>query len=127
MKKSLIILSIVLMLSGAAYADTFGSVHKTGEITVRSTIDGSSLKVGANDITIEIIGAGGEPVTDAEVGIYYFMPSMPAMNYETGAGLKGTKYVAVIKPTMPGEWDADIKVMKGAGEVQKVTISFDAK
>jgi len=128
MKKGvIIILSVVLMLAGAVYADTFDSVNKAGDITVRATSDSNPLKVGDNTVTIEISGKSGEALTDAEVDIHYLMPSMPAMNYKASAELKGTKYVALIKPTMPGAWDAVINVVKGAGEAQKVTISFDAK
>jgi hypothetical protein len=55
------------------------------------------------------------------------MPSMPAMNYEVQATPDGSRYAAVIKPVMPGAWDADIKVKRSGGDVQKATISFDAK
>ena len=122
-----IVLSAVLMMSGSVYATEFSSVHEAGDVTVRATADSDPLKVGDNTVTLEISGKNGELVTDAEVGIYYFMPSMPAMNYVSRAELKGTKYAAVIKPTMPGAWKADIKVINGAGEAQKITISFDAK
>lgn len=122
-----IVLSAVLMMSGSVYATEFSSVNETGDVTVLATADSDPLKVGDNTVTLEISGKNGEQVTDAEVDIYYFMPSMPAMNYVSRAELKGTKYAAVIKPTMPGAWKADIKVINGAGEAQKITISFDAK
>ena len=122
-----IVLSAVLMMSGSVYATEFSSVNETEDVTVLATADSDPLKVGDNTVTLEISGKNGEQVTDAEVDIYYFMPSMPAMNYVSRAELKGTKYAAVIKPTMPGAWKADIKVINGAGEAQKITISFDAK
>jgi hypothetical protein len=55
------------------------------------------------------------------------MSSMPAMNYEVKAVPKGKLYEAVVKPTMPGEWSADINVIIGEKEGDKVSISFDAK
>ncbi len=122
-----IVLSAVLMMTGSVYATEFSAANKSGDVTVLVTTEGDSLKVGDNSITLEISGSNGEKVTDAEVGVYYFMPSMPAMNYETTAELKGNKYAAVIKPTMPGIWNADINVRNAAGEAQKVTISFSAK
>lgn len=128
MKKTItILLSAVLMLAGAAYAVDFTSVNKTEDFTVRTTIDSDPLKVGNNSIAIGISDNSNKPVTDVEIAIYYFMSSMPAMSYETRAELKGTKYVAVIKPTMPGAWDAVIKVIAGKVAVQKVMISFNVK
>ena len=122
-----LVLSAVLMMAGSVYANEFSSVNETGDVTVMATAESDPFKVGDNTVTLEISGKNGEQVTDAEVGIYYFMPSMPAMNYVSRAELKGTKYAAVIKPTMPGAWKADINVINRAGEAQKVTISFDAK
>jgi len=52
---------------------------------------------------------------------------MPAMNYEVKAVPDGEQYSAVIKPTMPGEWSADINVMIGEEEARKVSINFKAK
>ena len=122
-----LVLSAVLMMAGSVYATEFSSVNETGDVTVLVTADSDPLKVGDNTVTLEISGKNGGQVTDAEVDIYYFMPSMPAMNYTSKAEMKGTKYAAVIKPTMPGAWKADIKVINAVGEAQKVTISFDAK
>jgi hypothetical protein len=55
------------------------------------------------------------------------MPSMPTMNYEVKATPKEEQYTALIKPTMSGEWIADINVIIGEKEGDKVSISFDAK
>ncbi len=128
MKKSIIIaLSAVLVLAVAAYANHFDAVKKIGDVTVKTTIENNPLIVGDNNVTIVLQDKNGESRTDAAVDIYYFMPSMPAMNYEVRTRLKGKTYAAVIKPTMPGTWDADIRVSMNGEDAQKVTISFEAK
>lgn len=90
-------------------------------------MDSNPVKVGENNMTIELHDESGKAISDAEVSVYYFMPSMPAMNYEVKALPDGAKYAAVIKVVMPGAWDADIKVKRSGEEMQKATISFDAK
>jgi nitrogen fixation protein FixH len=127
--KRILIGSIVafLLVIGVAYAHNFNAVTKAGEVTVKVVVDNEFLKVGQNNVTIELVDVKGKTIIDADVAVYYFMPSMPAMNYEVQASSDGTKYIAVIKPVMPGAWDADIKVKRNGGDVQKATISFDAK
>lgn len=128
MKKFLIVLTGLFLIAGSVYADSLHSVKETGDLTVKMVSETNPLKVGDNHITIELADLKGKAIKGAEVSVYYFMPSMPAMNYEAGAELDGTKYVAVIRPTMPGAWDADIKVIKAAGEeMQKVRVSFKAR
>ena len=126
-KRIVIVLSAVLIMAGAAYANHFNEVSKAGDITVKTMIDSDPLKVGDNNITITLLDKNGESITDAEVAIYYFMPAMPAMNYEVKTSLEGEEYAAVIKPTMPGAWNADIRFNVTGGDMQKVTISFEAK
>jgi hypothetical protein len=127
MRKLLIIVASLLVMAGVAGAEDFVAEKKAGDLMVKVSIGNNPLSVGPNDTVIEIHDGAGHAVTDAEVNVYWFMPSMPAMNYEVKADLQDNKYVAVIKPTMPGEWDADIKVKRKTGDQQKATISFEAK
>jgi hypothetical protein len=117
----------LLLVSGVAYANHLNVVKKAGDVTVKVVIDSDPIKVGDNKLAIELLDSNGKSITDADVAVYYFMPSMPAMNYETQATSDGEKYAAVINPVMPGAWDADIKVKRNDGDVQKATISFDVK
>ena len=127
--KRILIGSIItlLLVVGVAYAQNFKAVTSAGNVTVTVVIESDTFKVDNNNVTIELADVEGKAIIDADVAVYYFMPSMPAMNYEVQASSDGTKYVAVIKPVMPGAWDADIKVKRNGGDVQKATISFDAK
>jgi nitrogen fixation protein FixH len=126
-KRVLIVVIALLLVAGAAYANHFNVVKKAGDVTVKVVIDNDPIKVGNNNVAIELLDEKGKSITNADVAIYYFMPSMPAMNYEVQATPDGSTYAAVIKPVMPGAWDADIKVKRDGGDVQKATVSFDAK
>lgn len=127
MKRLLSALIAVLVASGAVYAQQFSSVEKAGDITVAVTIENSPLKVGNNDASIKLLNEKGEAITGAEVAVYFFMPSMPAMNYEVPAPHSGDGYAAVIKPTMPGAWSAEIRVTLPGGEKRAATVSFEAQ
>jgi hypothetical protein len=127
MKKIVAVLMILLVHSSVAYAGSLTLESKAEDIAVNVSIENNPPIVGKNNMNIELRDGQGKTVTDAEIGIYYFMPSMPAMNYKASAELKDDKYTAVIKPTMPGKWDADITIKNPEGESRKASISFDVK
>ena len=128
MKRVLIsVVVVMLLMTGVAYTSQFNVVKQAGDLKVKVVVESDPLKVGDNNLRIELLDSKGNAVTDADVSVYYFMPSMPAMNYEVQASPDGTNYAAVIKPLMPGAWDADIKIKRNGGAIQKTTINFNAK
>lgn len=127
MKRVLIVITGVLILIGNTYAHSFNGVFHAKDLKVRTSTSQSPLVVGENDVAIELLNADGSAIKDAEVSVYFFMPSMPAMNYEVSTTVKGDRYAAVIKPTMPGKWAADIKVKKSGGAESKVQVDFEVK
>lgn len=127
MKLMLTAVVTLMLFAGAVCAGQFNAVEKAGDVTVKVTLENSPLTVADNTASIEILDASGRAITDADVSVYFFMPSMPAMNYEVQAAHSGTGYRAVIKPTMPGEWKADIRVKQSGGEASTATVSFEAK
>ncbi|KPJ97556.1 MAG: hypothetical protein AMK71_13135 [Nitrospira bacterium SG8_35_4] len=127
MKKILIAVTALMLVASAVYAEQFTDLKKAGDITVKVVIENDPLKVGNNSAAIELLDEKGSAITDAQVSVYFFMPSMPAMNYEVPASRSSDGYAAVIKPTMPGAWEANINVKLAGGETNKATISFDAK
>ena len=127
MNRVIMILTGLLLLAGAVYADSLNYEKKSGDVTVKIVMGSNPLTVSDNNIRIELLDPEGNAVTNAEVAVYYFMSSMPAMNYEVKAVPKGKLYEAVVKPTMPGEWIADINVMIAEEEARKVSINFKAK
>ncbi len=126
MKKVVVVLMALMFFSSIVYAGSLAFEKKAGDIAVNVSIDNNPPKVGKNRMNVELWDDNGEEITDAKIDIYYFMPSMRAMNYTTSAEFKDGVYTAVIKPTMPGEWDVDITI-KGKGADRKTIISFDAK
>jgi len=69
-----------------------------------------------------MVMSGGQPVTDADVSVEFFMPAMPAMNM---AEMRNTvalrhegsgRYRGAGNVMMAGNWDATVSVRRG-GEV----------
>ena len=127
MKKTAVVTLILFLMAGIAYADGYVVKKKAGEYEVEFKIDKDKPSVGENKVEIKIKDATGKYVTNAEVNLYYFMSSMPAMNNTTDTILKGDRYTAVIKLMMAGVWDLDLKFKRSDGKPQKVTISLEVK
>src|SRR3990172_776802 len=111
MKRLIMITLITLLLfvaAGLAYAKDYEVNKKAGEFDVLVRIDKNPPVVGDNNIVVEVKDVSGKPVTDAKVKIDYSMPAMPgmpAMNYKTGAELKGSEYKAKMNLSMSGSWN----------------------
>lgn len=116
----------LLIMMGSNYAYSFNTVLKSDLINIKASSTNDIFTVGDNTVTIELADINGNQIEDAEVSIYYFMPSMPAMNYEVASSKKDEKFTAVVKPTMPGKWAANIKVIK-SGEESMASVNFDAQ
>jgi nitrogen fixation protein FixH len=127
MKKVLMILTATILLAGAAYANHFNAEKRAGDFIAKLTIESHALTVDDNNISIELLDAEGNATTDAEMAVYYYMPSMPAMNYKVKALPEGEHYTAVIKPTMPGVWIADVGARIGGKEQHIISFSFEAE
>ena len=96
MKRLIAILAVVafLMTCGLALAKDYELTKKAGNYNVQIKIDKNPPVTGINKMTVAITDAKGIAVTDATVAIDYGMPAMPgmgAMNYKTGAALKGER------------------------------------
>ena len=127
MNRVIMILTGLMLLAGVAYANHPDVENRAGDVIAKVMIESHTLKVSDNNISIELLDLEGNAITNAEMAIYYFMPSMPAMNYEIKALPKGKQYAAVIKPTMPGAWIADVSAKIGGKEQHMVSFSFDAE
>jgi hypothetical protein len=126
-RKIAILMMVSLLLAGIAYAKEYEVTKKAGQYDVAVKIDKNPAAVGDNAVVIGITDASGHDVGDAKVELYYFMPSMPSMNYTAVASLEGTRYHATVKPTMGGDWSLDVKFARPGGKVHKVTFSFQAE
>ncbi|MBL7049038.1 MAG: FixH family protein [Nitrospira sp.] len=126
MKQIIKVMVVVLLLTGLAFANILTEDIKSGDMTVRVIRDAHSYQVGANEVLVELVDKDGHKVSGADVYVYYFMPSMPAMNYTVKAEHRGGAYAFNIKLTMSGEWVSEIRFKKADGEEGKAVSKFKA-
>jgi hypothetical protein len=129
MKRLTLIVCVLLLAVGLAYAKDYEMAKKAGEYTVLVTIDKNPPVTGKNNMTVGIKDGAGKDVTDATVSIDYAMPAMPgmpAMNYKTGTSLKNKSYVAEVDFSMSGPWSVTVKITRG-GKTQAVKLNVDVK
>jgi len=129
MKGFAVVIFILLLIAGIAYAKDYEVKKKAGEYDLEVRIDRNPPAVGDNNIAIEVKDASGKHVTDARVKVEYSMPAMPgmpAMNYKTDAELKGNEYRAKMNLSMSGSWNIAIKVTR-AGRTSTMKFTVDAK
>jgi hypothetical protein len=125
MKKLTVVVLILLMMTGVAFAKSYEANKKAGEFDVTMIIDKNPPVVGDNVVAVTVKDPTGKPVTDAKVVIDYSMPAMPgmpAMNYKTDAPLKGIEYKATMNLSMSGAWNVAIKITRGS---QTTTAKFN--
>ena len=129
MKRVTLIVCVLLLAVGLAYAKDYEMTKKAGEYTVLVTIDKNPPVTGKNTMTVGIKDGAGKDVTDATVAIDYAMPAMPgmpAMNYKAGTSLKDKRYVAEMDFSMSGSWSIAVKITRG-GKTQAVKLNVDVK
>jgi hypothetical protein len=125
-KKVLLFTVTMLLAAGVVYAQDYAATKTAGQYRIALKMKNDPAVVGENPATVEVTDAKGNHVP-AEVGLHYFMPSMPSMEYEAKAEPKDNVHVAVIKPTMPGAWKVHVKVKGRDGKTLKTTFDFNAR
>ncbi|MBI5100022.1 MAG: FixH family protein [Nitrospirae bacterium] len=121
--------SVILLITGIAYAKDYEVKKKAGDYDVVIKIDKNPPSVGKNNMEIEIKDKSGKYVTDAKVVVEYTMPAMsgmPAMDYKTDAKLDGYEYKATMDLSMSGSWNVVVKITRG-DKTSKVKFSVDAQ
>jgi hypothetical protein len=128
MKKMTIIVLVLLLAAGIAFAKGYTAVKTAGAYNITITIDKNPPVVGDNNMVIKVKDASGKYITDAMVAVEYSMPAMqgmPAMNYKTAMTLKGNEYHGKINLSMSGAWNIAVKVSKG-GKTSTAKFTFEA-
>ncbi|HWR72284.1 MAG TPA: FixH family protein, partial [Nitrospirota bacterium] len=128
MKRFAVFTMALFLAAGAAYAKDYEVQKKAGEYDVKVAIDRNPPVVGDNNVAIEIKGAGGHHVKDAQVKVEYSMPAMPGMppmNYKTDAVLKGDVYKAMLGLSMAGSWNITVKITR-EGKTSNMKFTVDA-
>ncbi|HUH66367.1 MAG TPA: FixH family protein [Syntrophales bacterium] len=127
MKRIIIILAVLMLAFGVAYAKEYTATKKAGGYTVNVKIDKNPPVVGKNQIEIDIKDASGADIADATILVDYGMPAMPgmpAMNYKTKTEVKDKKYMATIDFSMGDAWNLVVKITR-AGKTQSVKFNVD--
>ena len=123
MKRLTLIICVLFLAVGLAYAKDYEMTKKAGEYMVLVTIDKNPPVTGKNNVAVGIKDGAGKDVTDATVAIDYVMP---AMSYKAGTNLKDKRYVATVDFSMPGPWSVAVKITRG-GKTQSVKLNVDVK
>ena len=114
MKALFFIFAILFVMSEGHAANDAMMIQKTGEYSIRMTFDKGRPVEGTNRVKIMIRDSASRPVTEAQVKIDYYMPSLPGrppmMSYSTAATRAGNGYEAAMNFTMKGEWKVAISV-----------------
>lgn len=108
-----------------------GSAPMQG-VEITFTTEPDPPKMGDNTLEAMVM-SGGQPVTDADVSVEFFMAAMPSMNmpemrnkidlkHEGGGRYRGTGNV-----TMAGAWDTTVSVKRGRQEIGSRKLSVTAK
>ena len=97
------------------------------------TLDESQpIKMGENTLEVMVMQSG-QPVTDADVSVQFFMPAMPQMKM---AEMKNTvplkhegsgRYRGTGNVMMAGTWDTTVMVMRGGQEIGSRKLQVTAK
>ena len=127
MKKVIVILAILFLACGLAFAKDYTVTKKAGPYTVLVRMDKNPPIAGENNIEVSIKDAAGADVVDATVIVEYSMPAMPgmpAMNYKTKTDTKNKKYMATVDFSMSGAWSINVKITR-AGKTQSVKFNVN--
>jgi nitrogen fixation protein FixH len=129
MKKTMLAIMMIMLLTTAAYAKGFEASKQAGPFKLDITMDKNPPATGDNNITVLVKDAAGKPVKDAKVNVDYGMPAMPgmpAMNYKTDPVGKDGKFTGKLNFSMPGAWSVEVKV-EAAGKKGKSKLNIDVR
>jgi uncharacterized GH25 family protein len=133
MKKRIELLVVVAMAliavaCGGAAPQSTGT--QTVDITFKSEPD--PPKMGENTFEVMVM-AKGQPITDADVAVEFFMAAMPSMNMaemRNSVPLKHEgdgRYSGAGNVMMAGAWDATVTVRRGGQDLGSRKFSVTAK
>jgi hypothetical protein len=129
MKKTMLALMMIMLLTTAAYAKGFVASKQAGPFKVDISLDRNPPTTGENNIIILVWDAAGKPVKEAKVNIEYIMPAMPgmpAMNYKAALAGKEGKYSGKLNFSMPGAWSVEVNV-EATGKKGKSKLNIDVR
>jgi hypothetical protein len=129
MKTIAVMLAVLLLVAGVAFAKEYEVSKKAGDLNVVIKIDKNPPVAGENNVAITVTDGSGKAITDAKVGLSYSMPAMagmPPMNYKADAQPDGKGYKTKVNYSMAGPWNNEIKITHGDKTVS-ARFTVDAK
>lgn len=115
----------------AAEAPASANRSQDLEITFNSTP--TPPRTGENTFEVMVKDQSGQPVTDAQVSVEFYMPAMPEMNMaemRNRADLQhdsGGRYRGAGNVMMAGGWDVTVRVSKDGQEIDTEKLSVTAQ
>lgn len=120
------------MMSPERQSSARGATQKSA-LDITFTTQPDPPRSGENTFEVTLKGSDGQPVTDADVALNFYMAAMPSMNmpemrntvrlnHVTDGRYRGTGSVS-----MAGRWDVTVVVTKGGKEVGTRKIAVTAK
>jgi hypothetical protein len=125
----LLMVLLVVLVAGAAFAGEYAVQKKAGDYTVDIRMDKNPPVVGANNVEVVIKDKAGKAVADAKVQVIASMPAMPgmpAMENKADAKSDGGKYNAKIALSMGGSWNMSVRITQG-GKTATAKWTVDAR
>jgi hypothetical protein len=104
----------------------------SGDIDITFDSHPDPPRMGENTFEV-VVTSSGEPVTDANVAVDFFMPAMPSMNMpemKNSVSLQhegGGRYRGAGNVMMAGTWNVTVRVTRGGQEVGSRTLELPAK
>ncbi len=93
----------------------------TEEVTVDFSTEPSPPQKGDNSVRVKLTGAGGKPVTEAQVNVTFYMPAMPAM------GMAAIKKVATLTARSDGIYEGSLDLPSGGSYQVTITAQRDGQ
>ena len=117
----------------AASAPAAPAAEESQEATITYSSDPNPPRMGDNAFEVMVTDESGQPVTDADVSVEFYMAAMPEMNmaemrnridltHEGGGRYRGTGNVI-----MGGDWDVTVTARRGGEEIGRRTLDVTAQ
>lgn len=131
MRRTLLIVAVASMIAATA-AGCGETSEPQGPVDVTFATQPDPPRMGENSFDVRVT-QGGQPVTDADVAVEFFMPAMPEMNM---AEMRNTvplahagdgRYQGTGNIMMSGNWEATITVRREGQVAGTETLSIVAR
>ena len=130
MKKMILLIIGMLVLTGTLFAAPFVVEQEAGDTKIKVSMISDPPGVGENDVNIIILDAEGKLVADAKIKVNYTMPpmgNMPPMSYKARAKYKDESYKAKVNLSMPGKWKFAIAVKMPGKDMAKMEFDLNVQ